>query len=120
MTKYNKKTGNFGEKIAVKYLKNKGYQIIGQNKQISHLEIDILAKFKGKLVFIEVKARTNTSFEDIVDGLSSFKLKNLKRAINRYIYHRNIDPDCVQLDLLAIKLDYLKKMANIKHYTEII
>ena len=120
MSSYNKNVGNLGEKIAVNYLKNKGYRIIGQNKQISHLEIDILAKFKGKFVFVEVKSRVNVSFEEIEDGMTSFKLKNLKRAINRYIYHRNIDPDCVQLDFIAIKIDYKTKLAKVKHFTEII
>ena len=120
MTRYNKDIGKFGEEMAVKLLKNKGYQIIGQNKQISHLEIDILANFKEKLVFIEVKTRVNVDFEEIEEGMTSFKLKKLKRAINRYIYRRNIDPDCVQLDFIAVKIDYRKKVAKIKHFTEII
>ena len=120
MTRYNKDIGKLGEEIAVKSLKRKGYRIISQNKQISHLEIDILANFKGKLVFIEVKTRVNTSFEEIEEGITSFKLKKLKRGINRYIYRRKIDPDCVQLDFIAVRIDYKTKIAKIKHFTEII
>lgn len=120
MTRHNKNVGGLAESLALKYLKNKGYRIIGQNKQISHLEIDILANFKGKLVFIEVKSRINTSFEEIEDAMTSFKLKKLKRAINRYIYRRKIDPDCVQLDFVAVNLNYNTKIANIKHFTAII
>ena len=120
MSRYNKDTGAIGEAAAIEYLQGKGYKIIGQNKQISHLEIDILAKFKGKIIFFEVKSRTNCDFEEIEEGLGAYKLKNLKRAINRYIFYKNIDPDCVQLDFLAIKIDYHSRLAKIKHFKAII
>ena len=50
--------GKIGEKIAAKYLKKKKYRIVAKNIHISHNEIDIVAKNKKFIVFVEVKTRS--------------------------------------------------------------
>ena len=51
--------GKEGEDIAAKYLAEKGFEIVARNYHYSHGEIDIIAKDKQQLVFIEVKCRLN-------------------------------------------------------------
>ena len=53
-----KKIGNFGEEVAVKHLKQKGFRIIERNLHISHDEIDIIAENRELIVFVEVKTRS--------------------------------------------------------------
>jgi putative endonuclease len=56
------KFGTKGESLAAWYLKKKGYKIIEQNYR-SHLgEIDIIAKEKKTIVFVEVKSRRSVRF----------------------------------------------------------
>ena len=50
--------GRLGEDIAVKFLKNNNYRIIDRNVHVSHNEIDIIAKDKNYIVFVEVKTRS--------------------------------------------------------------
>ena len=50
--------GNFGERAARRYLKKSGYRILSTNFVGAGYEIDIIAKKKNVLAFIEVKART--------------------------------------------------------------
>ncbi len=50
--------GNFGERAAVKHLKKQGYKILEQNSVHSGYEIDIIARKKNVIAFIEVKTRT--------------------------------------------------------------
>jgi putative endonuclease len=50
-------TGKEGEKIAAAYLKKNGYRIIEINFRCPIGEIDIVAKEKNDLVFVEVKTR---------------------------------------------------------------
>ena len=57
-----KDIGNLGEDMAVKFLLEKGYEIIERNFLKPFGEIDIIAKDKDFLVFIEVKARKNINF----------------------------------------------------------
>lgn len=50
--------GRIGEKAACKFLRKNGYKIVERNVHMSHNEIDIIAKNKQTLVFVEVKARS--------------------------------------------------------------
>lgn len=53
-----KSFGDRGEESAASFLCGKGYDIIGRNVRIGHLEIDIIAKNATHLIFAEVKTRT--------------------------------------------------------------
>ncbi len=62
MALLNKKTiGNFGEKVAVKFLKKNKYKIIETNYKTKYGEIDIICRNKEYIVFVEVKTRKNGS-----------------------------------------------------------
>ena len=54
--------GQTGEDIAEIYLVKKGYKIIERNFSCRQGEIDIIAKYKEEVVFIEVKTRTNKRY----------------------------------------------------------
>lgn len=54
--------GKESEFLAVRYLKKNGYKILEQNYRNKIGEIDIIAKEKGTLVFVEVKARKTHIF----------------------------------------------------------
>ncbi|MGA7144837.1 MAG: YraN family protein, partial [Desulfobacterales bacterium] len=48
--------GKESESLAARHLKKNGYKILAQNYRNELGEIDIIAKEKGVLVFVEVKA----------------------------------------------------------------
>ena len=60
MEKYRQTIGKQGENKAKNYLKRRGYQILETNYRTKAGEIDLIAKEKDCLVFVEVKTRTNT------------------------------------------------------------
>lgn len=49
--------GQFGETVALSYLKTNGYKIVETNYRTRTAEIDIIAKDADTLCFIEVKTR---------------------------------------------------------------
>ena len=53
-----KETGDWGETLAVSYLRRRGYIIIERNYRAGHHEIDIIARRWKTIVFVEVKTRT--------------------------------------------------------------
>ena len=57
-----RKIGIKGEKLARNYLVDEGYKILDRNFRYKRGEIDIIAQRNDLLVFVEVKARTNTHF----------------------------------------------------------
>ncbi len=117
---YNQRIGSFGENLACKYLSKKGYKIIGRNIKVSYQEIDIIAKIKEKIVFVEVKTRTSNMFGQADEAIYSHKIKNLKKAIGMYIGSKKIDPENINLDFIAIDINKSEKTANISHKKDII
>jgi len=62
MTNRKQEIGKKGESVAVRYLKKQGYKIIEQNFRSKAGEIDIIAREKKTLVFVEVKTRSSRTF----------------------------------------------------------
>lgn len=114
-----KKIGNFGEKIAVKYIKSKGYKVINTNMKVGRMEFDIIANISGKIIFIEVKTRLSWGNRIAENGMSDNKIKLLKRAISEYVDLLKIDPENIRLDFIAIDLVKSENKAKIKHYKDI-
>ena len=58
----NQRYGQKGETLAVRYLQKTGYRILEKNYRTNLGEIDIIAKDRDFIVFVEVKARQTESF----------------------------------------------------------
>lgn len=116
----NKFIGNSGEDLAANYLKQNGYLIIKRNVKLSYFEIDIIAEKNNKVSFVEVKTKRsldqNWSPEDLIGRK---KYKSFKRGVQIYCAKNKISLFKISLDLIAITIDS-NKMANIKHYIDII
>jgi putative endonuclease len=56
--------GREGEAEAVRYLRKKGYRIVGQNFSCRFGEIDVIAENEGYIIFFEVKLRHDKSFAE--------------------------------------------------------
>jgi putative endonuclease len=97
-------TGNLGEEMAVNYLTGKGYDILHRNWRHSHCEIDIIATFKNKLHFIEVKTRRTNTFGYPEEDVSKRKMKYLMSSAEEYLY-RNPGWKLIQFDILSITLN---------------
>lgn len=53
-----KSIGDFGEQIAVNYLRLRGYTVKERNYRAGHYELDIIATRWNEIAFVEVKTRT--------------------------------------------------------------
>lgn len=97
-------TGNLGEEIAVKYLAEKGYNILHRNWRHSHWEIDIIASLKNKLHFVEVKTRRTNTFGFPEDDVSKRKMKFLMSSAEEFLYQNPVWK-LIQFDILSITLN---------------
>ena len=115
-----RRLGKWGEDLAVAYLERHGYKIIARNYRLGHKELDIITSCEGRLTFFEVKTRrVEAQFLGEVT-LKSEQWLTLQRAARKYCLKHNWVWERSQLDLLAIEVDYQKKIAKIKHYDAII
>lgn len=98
--------GKIGEELAVKYLQEKGYEIIERNFECKQGEIDIIAKDKEEYVFIEVKTRSNENYGKPKEAVDKIKKKHLYRSTEFYIYIHNLEKAPIRIDVIEI---YKKK-----------
>ena len=56
--KTTKEIGDFGEALAVHFLRRRGYIVRERNLRVGHAEVDIVATTLRDVVFIEVKTRS--------------------------------------------------------------
>lgn len=95
-------TGKIGEDIATKYLQKIGYQIIQRNFECKQGEIDIVAKYKNEIVFIEVKTRSSALYGLPKDAVDRTKKKHIYRSAEFYIYVRHLENRPVRIDVIEI------------------
>jgi putative endonuclease len=123
-----KQLGTFGEKIALNYLKNKGYQILDKNYSPKFIsgpqrgEIDIVSKKDNIISFIEVKTLTGNnrgrtpviSPEEKVDYL---KQRKIIKTAQSWLMEKKVPLDSKwQIDIISIKIDLNTKEAKIRHF----
>ena len=77
--------GNKGEDLACKFLKKNGYKILERNYRIRGGEIDIVAKDRDTLVFIEVKTRYSHEYGPPVESMTPWKIKALLKTARFYV-----------------------------------
>lgn len=101
--KRNSSLGKKGESLAVKYLKERGYTIVETNFRYERAEIDVIAKEKNVLVFVEVKTRRKNSLGEPEDSVTLRKRDQIIKAAEGYLYKRNLPEIECRFDVIAIK-----------------
>jgi putative endonuclease len=106
--------GQYGEKVAVWYLKNKRYHIITTHFTCAFGEIDIIAQDTAQLVFVEVKFRTYSTQTIPEDAVDYHKMNRLKKAILSYLSQNHSEN--FRIDLVAIEHNTTKKTMKFRHH----
>lgn len=111
----NKNLGRDGERLAVDYLKRKGYRIIEENYRTRRGEIDIICEQRGSIVFVEVKTRKSLSFGRPEEAVDSRKRKKMAEIAVNFLNERNLNGkvDC-RFDVVAITLKDSRIVSHIK------
>ena len=107
-------TGILGEKLAKDFLKKRGYHIKETNYRCPEGEIDIVAKHKDFLVFIEVRAKKSLEFGSPEESITPAKMERLRTVAARYQQtHDNLPPSW-RIDVVAVELDQKDRISRIE------
>jgi len=119
-----KQTGNIGEKIATDYLKKRGYKILERNfifripGNPQKSEIDIIAKLKDLISFVEVKTikpKKSSSAIPPEAKVNLSKRRKLQQAAEAWLIENKIPLNSKwQIDILTIRIEKGKK--EISHF----
>jgi putative endonuclease len=85
MRNWKQKFGEQGETLAAKRLKKAGYKIIETNYRTRLGEIDIIAKDKDTIVFVEVKSRRSVNFGNPKQAVTLRKQKKISMVALYYL-----------------------------------
>jgi putative endonuclease len=99
-----KELGKKGEEVALRFLKKRGYRIIEQNYVCKMGEMDLIAKEKDTLAFIEVKTRTSTAFGPPQLAVNSSKQRQLSKVALYFLKEKKLEDVKARFDVVAIIL----------------
>ena len=121
--------GRIGEKTACMFLVKRGFSIIEQNYWKKWGEIDIIAKNKGKLHFVEVKTVSRENIRDVSretldeyrpeENVHPQKLERLSRVIQTYLLEKDYEDEW-QFDVIAVFLDIKNREAKCRYIEDVI
>lgn len=93
--------GRAGEQAAVDMLVAKGYSIVDRNWRCGRLEIDIVAQRGARLVFVEVKTRSDAETDDPIEAVDHRRQMHMVRAASAYVEAYNL-PHELQFDIIGV------------------
>lgn len=118
--------GRIGEETTCKFLVKRGFSIVERNYRKKWGEIDIIARNKDKLHFVEVKTVSRETVRDVSretldeyrpeENVHPKKLERLARTIQTYLLEKDYDGEW-QFDVIAVFLDMKRKEAKC-HYID--
>lgn len=115
-TKNNKrKIGQLGENQAVIFLKKLNYTILETNYYSRYGEIDLIAKDKETVVFVEVKYRKSDKFGTGLEAVSFSKIKSICKTAKYYL--KSDDIDC-RFDVISIDQNNISHVINAFEYID--
>lgn len=107
----NKLKGNLGEQEACSYLKKKGYKILHKNYRCFYGEIDIVAKDKEFIVFVEVKTRSSNLYGRGSDAVDYKKQRKIIQTAENYINEFRLKT-AVRFDVISIDSGEITHIEN--------
>ena len=110
--------GNTGEKMAAEYLKKQGYIILEKNFYCKQGEIDIIAKDKNEIVFVEVKSRSDIGYGCPSEAVNKEKIRHLYKTAKYFLYKNKILNNFTRFDVIEILIK--NGRFNINHIKKII
>lgn len=107
-------TGRLGEALARDFLKKRGFRILETNYRCPEGEIDIIARQKDCLVFIEVRTKTSQQFGIPEESITRAKKRRMVATAQHYRQSHNRQLPLWRIDFVAVELDKKGKPLRIE------
>ena len=94
--------GEYGERLAERYLRERGVAVIDRNWRCARGEIDLVARDGDCLVFCEVKTRRTERFGAPVEAVDWRKTSRLRRLASAWLLAHDEHPGRIRIDVIGI------------------
>jgi putative endonuclease len=111
--------GARGESLAVDHLTDAGLEILDRNWRCSQGELDIVARDRDEVVFVEVKTRSSVLFGHPFESITSTKVARLRRLAAAWCEAHPGSAAAIRIDAVAvivpnrgaIEIEHLKRVS---------
>ena len=93
--------GKEAEEMAVRYLSDKGHEILERNFRFQKLELDIISRIGDLLVITEVKARSETDLIKPYQAVGISKKRRVLQAADHYAVENEVENE-IRFDIISI------------------
>lgn len=120
MTVARRRTGQIAEQLVAERLAASGWHILDRNARTRHGELDIVARDRGAIVFVEVKAgRENSDFgpERPILAIGPRKQLQVRRLAAAWLAaHRDLPFYAdIRFDAVGVTLDRAGQVVDFEH-----
>ena len=104
--KQKKELGRKGEEIALKFLKEKGYELVARNYRCHNFgELDLVMRDGKYLVFVEVRTKKNTVHGTPIETVDYAKRRQIEKMASLYFTKEKVPEDTYcRFDVVGIVL----------------
>jgi putative endonuclease len=107
--------GQLGEALAAEYLRDRRYVIVETNYRRACGEVDIIARDRGALVFVEVKCRSSDRYGAPSEAVDARKQRQLSRIALEYLHARQLVDTPARFDVISVRLHPDNQQPTIEH-----
>jgi putative endonuclease len=104
LTQGRRRLGQRGESLAADWLVSLGYEICARNYRCRAGEIDLVARYHGRWVFVEVRTRRGDEFGTPEQSITPRKRRHLIASAQSYLLEQNDQDADWRIDAVAVVL----------------
>jgi putative endonuclease len=102
MTKVRKAVGEYGERVAERYLTAAGLVVLDRNWRCAEGEVDLILRDGPDVVFCEVKTRRGGAYGRPAEAVGPDKVRRLRRLACHWLDQTGLHPRDVRFDVVEV------------------
>jgi putative endonuclease len=110
-----KDRGEFGERAAEDFLVKKSFDILARNYRIPAGELDLIARHKETVVFVEVKLLKSKSYMNPEDQVTRAKRRRCEKAAHSWLQKQRRGDLACRFDVVAMVASPQGRVDEILH-----
>lgn len=109
--------GRMAEAAVERYLRGKGYRILGRNVRLSGGELDVVAQWGETIVFVEVKARRSTAYGGAAYAVTDDKARRIAKLAGQFLARKGLTDRPCRFDVVLCDGERAESL-TIRHIEE--
>ena len=94
--------GRLGERLAERWLCQRGWRVLQRRFRSGHRDIDLVVERDGTVAFVEVKTRRGARFGDPVEAVGWRKQRELTRSARVWLDRFGMSDQMFRFDVIGV------------------